>query len=73
VRRKTGPFVYVGFHGPSGRYEGGYPASRLEDWSEWLDDCRRHATDVFAYFNNDIGGQAPRDALALRGMLEERT
>ena len=25
--------------------------------------------DVFCYFDNDIGAEAPRDALRLRGML----
>jgi uncharacterized protein YecE (DUF72 family) len=28
--------------------------------------------DVFAYFNNDIGGHAPRDAMTLRRVLEEQ-
>jgi uncharacterized protein YecE (DUF72 family) len=71
-RRQTGPFVYVRFHGPSGAYAGGYSARRLSEWSEWLHGCRRQGLDVYAYFNNDVGGHAPRDALALRGMLEER-
>jgi len=26
---------------------------------------------VYAYFNNDVGGHAPRDALTLRRALEE--
>jgi uncharacterized protein YecE (DUF72 family) len=25
--------------------------------------------EVFAYFNNDVGGHAPRDAVKLRAML----
>jgi uncharacterized protein YecE (DUF72 family) len=26
---------------------------------------------VYAYFNNDVGGHAPRDAMTLRRVLEE--
>ena len=32
---------------------------------------RDDGCDVYAYFNNDIGGHAPRDALMLRRVLEE--
>ena len=70
---RVGPFVYVRFHGPSGRYQGGYPAERLERWAEWLDAQRRDGADVFAYFNNDVGGHAPRDAVTLRALLEARS
>ena len=30
------------------------------------------AADVYAYFNNDVGGHAPRDALTLRRLLGEQ-
>jgi uncharacterized protein YecE (DUF72 family) len=71
-RMDPGPFVYVRFHGPSGSYAGGYPERRLADWAAWLDERRRDGLDVFAYFNNDVGGHAPRDALTLRRLLEAR-
>ena len=69
-RMRIGPAVYVRFHGASGRYDGSYPASRLEDWADWLHEQRRRGTDVYAYFNNDVGGHAPRNALTLRRTLE---
>ena len=68
-RLRVGPIVYVRFHGPSGRYHGAYPADRLHGWAEWLNGEIEKGTEVFAYFNNDVGGHAPRDAQALRGML----
>ena len=68
---RVGPSVYVRFHGPSGQYHGGYPLDRLRGWAEWLRAQLTAGTDVFAYFNNDVGGHAPRDAVTLRGMLEE--
>lgn len=71
-RERIGPFVYVRYHGASGTYSGGYPQDRLERWAEWLHDERRAGIDVFAYFNNDVGGHAPRDAVTLRQCLEER-
>ena len=70
ARLRIGPLVYVRFHGPSGQYHGGYPDDRLESWAEWLGHQRSEGIAVYAYFNNDVGGHAPRDAVRLRRMLE---
>jgi uncharacterized protein YecE (DUF72 family) len=64
----VGPFVYVRFHG-STRYGGRYDDARLDDWADWLQARRDDGLDVFAYFNNDIGGHAPRDAARLRAKI----
>ena len=71
-RERVGPFVYVRFHGASGTYTGDYSRGRLERWADWLDEQRRSGVDVYAYFNNDVGGYAPRNAVTLREMLEAR-
>ena len=71
-RDPGGPFVYVRFHGASSKYGGGYSEARLRGWAEWLNARREQGFDVYAYFNNDIGGHAPRDAMTLRRVLEER-
>jgi uncharacterized protein YecE (DUF72 family) len=68
-RERVGPFVYVRFHGTSGHYGGGYSDERLAGWAEWLTAQRGSGLDVYAYFNNDIGGHAPRNALALRSLM----
>jgi len=65
-RLRVGPCVYVRFHGASGRYNGSYPDDRLADWAQWLEEQARTGIDVYAYFNNDVGGHAPRNALVLR-------
>jgi uncharacterized protein YecE (DUF72 family) len=70
-QERVGPFVYVRFHGATGTYSGGYPAGRLERWAEWLTEQRRAGCEISAYFNNDVGGHAPRDAVTLRRFLEE--
>jgi uncharacterized protein YecE (DUF72 family) len=70
-RMIVGPFVYVRFHGPS-RYGGRYDEARLDEWAAWLHARVEDGLDVFAYFNNDIGGHAPRDARRLKEKLTER-
>ena len=71
-RLRVGPFVYVRYHGASGRYDGSYPEDRLEGWAEWLGSQAAAGADVYAYFNNDMGGHAPRDAQTLRRLLAPR-
>jgi uncharacterized protein YecE (DUF72 family) len=70
-RERIGPFVYVRFHGASGTYSGGYPEGRLARWAEWMRCQSADGADVYAYFNNDVGGHAPRDAVTLRRHLED--
>ena len=62
----VGPFVYVRFHFGESRYGGAYDDRRLEQWSDWLTRRAKSGLDVYAYFNNDQGGHAPRDAVRLR-------
>ena len=72
-RERVGSFVYVRFHGADAKYGGSYSEERLRSWAEWLNAQRKDGCDVYAYFNNDIGGHAPRDAATLRRVLEERS
>lgn len=71
ARERVGPFVYVRFHGATAKYGGGYTEERLRGWAEWLDAQRADGCDVYAYFNNDADGHAPRDAATLRRLLED--
>lgn len=61
-----GPFVYLRFHGPAALFASSYSQAQLEQWAAriraWLGEGR----DVYAYFNNDAGGCAVRNALQLR-------
>jgi uncharacterized protein YecE (DUF72 family) len=68
----VGPFVYVRFHGPSGRYHGSYTKPMLAQWAERLKTSIAAGTDVYAYFNNDIGGAATKDAHVLRDLIDAR-
>jgi uncharacterized protein YecE (DUF72 family) len=70
-RMQVGPFVYVRFHFGTQKYGGRYDDDRLEEWAEWLAARADEGLDVYAYFNNDTGGHAPRDAVRLRTMIEK--
>ena len=74
---RTTDWAYVRFHGPHAlgheRYVGRYTGRRLwrvaDRLGEWLDT----GADVHAYFNNDIGGDAWRDATWLSERLAQPT
>ena len=70
-KRDVGPFPYVRFHGPQ-KYRGRYPDDMLADWADWLADRARKRRAIYAYFNNDTDGHAPRDAVRLRGAIAMR-
>jgi uncharacterized protein YecE (DUF72 family) len=71
-QQRVGPIVYVRYHGAGGQYSGDYPRERLESWAAWLGTARANGADVYAYFNNDVGGHAPRNAITLRRLMEDR-
>lgn len=65
----VGPFVYIRFHGTSGHYKGSYSRRRLAVWAERIQGWSAEGRDVFAYFNNDPGASAPRNAQVLLRLL----
>jgi uncharacterized protein YecE (DUF72 family) len=58
-------FVYVRFHGTTGKYSGSYSMTVLRRWAKYVNETCAAGRDAYAYFNNDIGGTAVRDAQAL--------
>ena len=65
----TAPFVYIRLHGPGGKYEGKYDRDTLAGWAEEISQWRAAAHDVYCYFDNDQGGFAAQNALALAQLL----
>jgi uncharacterized protein YecE (DUF72 family) len=64
----TADWTFLRFHhGTRGR-DSNYSLRELEEWAGRIADWAREL-EVFAYFNNDRRGFAPRNALALRGLL----
>ena len=70
-RIAVGPFVYVRFHGTQ-KYSGSYTDAALDAWADWLAARAAEGRAIYAYFNNDTGGHAPRDAVRLRAALMKR-
>jgi uncharacterized protein YecE (DUF72 family) len=63
-------FTYLRFHGTSGHYQGSYRRRDLATWSERIREWADSGRDVYAYFNNDPGAAAPRNALTLRRLID---
>ena len=71
ARELTADWTLIRFHhGRRGR-RGNYSDTELDEWAERIAGWRQQA-EVFAYFNNDWEGFAPRNAVALRRRLERR-
>jgi uncharacterized protein YecE (DUF72 family) len=68
-RLVTAPFTYLRLHGGAG-HGGAYSVSALSGWARWIRARLDEGLTVHAYFNNDLGGHAVRDALRLRRRLE---
>ena len=70
----TGRLAYVRFHGPtSTAYRGRYGKGRLRRWAETIGELASDGREVFAYFNNDVGGAALDDARDLLDLLTRAT
>lgn len=74
VLRATASFVYVRLHGPDhgALYAGSYSDDDLRWWRDRILEWLGQGRDVYAYFNNDGGGNAVRNARALRELCAAR-
>jgi len=69
--RVTGGLAYIRLHGGMETYVSEYGDGGLRPWAERINAWRRSGNDVHVYFDNDIGGAAPRDAERLIAMLND--
>lgn len=71
ILRATSQIVYVRLHGPDRQhlYAGSYPDNDLHWWAARLREWAAQGRTVYAYFNNDGGGNAVRDSFRLRALL----
>ncbi|WP_165065669.1 DUF72 domain-containing protein [Marisediminicola senii] len=71
VLRATSNTVYIRFHGPDDEhlYAGSYPAEAIAWWADRIREWEGQGREVYGYFNNDGGGNAVRDAWALRAAV----
>ena len=65
----TGPAIYLRMHRGRGK-DGNFTPTELAQCARWI-AANRGGRTVYVYFNNDWQGFAPRNALALRRLLED--
>jgi uncharacterized protein YecE (DUF72 family) len=64
----TADWTYVRFHGGTRGRRGNYSDGELREWATRLREWSR-THEVYAYFNNDWEGFAPRNAALLKRLL----
>jgi uncharacterized protein YecE (DUF72 family) len=66
----TGQAAYIRLHGRSGWYDSNYSPAELNEIAALARQMsQRGAEKVYVFFNNDVGGYAPHNALALAEIL----
>ena len=65
VDEDTGPLRYVRLHGDKELYASGYTDRALDEWAARCRGWADAGQDVFVYFDNDMKGYAPHDAMRL--------
>jgi uncharacterized protein YecE (DUF72 family) len=68
----TADFIYIRFHGSTGLYWSCYSDEELDTWVKRLVALAKDSKKVFAYFNNDAGGYAIKNALTLVNILKAK-
>jgi len=81
VARLTGSVGYVRFHGRNARtwwgrgggdrYDYDYSPEELKEWVRKIRELAEKASKVYVFFNNCHAGQAARNALLMRDMLQQ--
>lgn len=61
-------FIYLRFHSPDGSYRGSYSDGLLGEYAMYVSEWMAEGKQVYAYFNNTIGG-AYENMHVMRGML----
>jgi uncharacterized protein YecE (DUF72 family) len=69
VDEDTASYRYVRLHGDKELYASGYTDRALEEWAARCRGWAAAGQDVFCYFDNDMKGYAPHDAMRLIALL----
>ena len=65
----TAKNIYVRFHGPKALYASSYSDEALKYFAKKFKKWMKEKHEIWAFFNNDIHGYAPKDALRLEKLL----
>jgi uncharacterized protein YecE (DUF72 family) len=66
----TANFVYIRRHGEGGNYATNYTTEQLKNDAKKIKEYMKQGKDVYYYFNNDAFAYAPKNALELKGILD---
>jgi len=66
----TADFAYIRFHGATGLYFSCYSDEELANWAKKLANLAANLKEVYIYFNNDAEAFAIRNAITIRGYLQ---
>jgi uncharacterized protein YecE (DUF72 family) len=66
--RCTTNWTYLRFHGP---HNGNYSREELREYAQRLHTLASQGLDVYAYFNNDLGGHALHNARDLQHFVQQ--
>ncbi|MCL4499032.1 MAG: DUF72 domain-containing protein [Chloroflexi bacterium] len=69
VFEETSDLIFVRFHGGRLLYGSEYSDRELAWWARFMLDAERRGKRIFAYFNNDAFGFAPKNAAQLESLL----
>ena len=61
----TAKNIYIRFHGPHELYASSYSDNELKSFARKFKKWVKEGHEIWAFFNNDVHGYAPRDALRL--------
>ena len=70
IDQDTSDVRYVRLHGHTELYASGYSSRSLDQWAVRCRSWAESGRDVYVYFDNDIRGRAPWDAVGLLQRLE---
>jgi len=69
IVKSTADYVYLRFHGVPHLYSSNYQEEELEKQADSIRNWLKRGLGVYAYFNNDAQGFAPKNALTLLKFL----
>ena len=70
-RELTADWAYLRFH-HGRRSDGGYEDAEIEPYARLAAHASDEGKDVFAFFNNDMGGWAPKNAERFRALVADQ-
>jgi uncharacterized protein YecE (DUF72 family) len=65
-KARSASFAYFRFHGPREMFASSYSCAELAAWAAQIRFLMEESSDVYGFFNNDSGGHAPPNAIALK-------